>query len=111
MPTDPTAFTSAGPFGFIALAALALWWAAREYRKGRDADVDEARAAALEEKQRADAATARADGLYEDLQEERARRFAGAEKAAREKEQLRIEKNRYRRWLIDLGHNPDEVTH
>lgn len=53
---DPSSlpFTSFGPYTFLVVVAWLLWFAAKEYRKGRAEDVEAAREEATRQKVRAD---------------------------------------------------------
>lgn len=64
-PNDPSLPTElvAGPYGFLVVIFFCLFWGLREWRKGREVDVDNQKKRAEEAERRADAAEARADTL------------------------------------------------
>ena len=103
MTFDPTAFVQAGPLGFIAIVALAFWYAAREWTKGRRIDVEEARQSAVEEH-------ARAELLADQLSEERDRRITQSRDHTRAIENYVRHERAYRMALTNVGVNPDKVV-
>lgn len=56
-PADPSGipFTSFGPYTFLVVIAWLLWYAAKEYRKGRAEEVDAHKEEAIRQRARADA--------------------------------------------------------
>jgi flagellar biosynthesis/type III secretory pathway M-ring protein FliF/YscJ len=103
MPVDPTTFTQAGPLGVLLFVALAIWYAAREWTKGRRIDVDEARAEAAAQK-------ARADQLEDELNTERDRRITESRAAHQRLEDHIAKEYALREYLRRIGVDPDEVT-
>ena len=97
MPTDPRFLDAllAGPFGFLVIIAVLLWWAAKDYRKGREEDVSG-------EKERADKAEAERDTLDGQVAQQRLER-------RRETEALHAQIFQLRQMLIDRGVRPEEL--